>query len=159
MNFSEEDVTLDDIYVSLTKEAASTNMSNNFTYSFDKPSSSSEKDRNWKLLSSTISQKLSEINQGMKSFVSLKTRSEPGLIGIPERIFSSLKYTCEFSIPKSLINGEVLLAKLQVVDSYKPAEEILNKNEKTILKGVSDFISLSVDKEETEFSSTIKFQV
>eukprot|EP01080_Neovahlkampfia_damariscottae_P012214 gene12214-5801_t len=156
MNFPEDDLTLDDIYVQLAKEETVSNMNNNFTYTFEKPG----EERNWKLLNhtTTIYSELSNLNQKMNTFISLKTRSEPELKGIPDKIFSSLKYTCEFKIPKSLVNGEVLLAKIQVVDSYKPSEEILNKHEHTILKGVSDFISLSVDVDGIEFNSSVKFQ-
>ena len=157
MHFTDDDLTLDDIYVQLQKEETASNMNSNFTYTFEKPG----EERNWKLLThtSTIFSQITNLNQKMNSFISLKTRSEPELKGIPDKIFSSLKYNCEFKIPKTLINGEVLLAKIQVVDSYKPSEEILNKQEHTILKGVSDFISLSVDTDGIEFNSNIKFQV
>lgn len=111
--------------------------------------------RSWKTLYETPYLKSMNFNQDHIS-IECKTRSEPTSL-VPERMFSSLKYTIELSLPISFFGKETLMTQIQVVDHCKPQEEI-NKEGRSIFKGTSSLHPFSISPGSKDQKCKIKFQ-
>jgi len=107
---------------------------------------SSTHNRKWRIINP--GKVLSEFNDETPALASIevRTRNDSTTGTVPERLYSSLKYEVTQEISShTFANTAVLMSRLQIVNPYNFEEEILKTNGKSIVKGTSELIPLTLN--------------
>jgi len=121
----------------------------------------STNNRKWRILYSNP-KIMSDYNEETPaiSAIEVRTRNDTTTGTVPERLYSSLKYEVTQEINAQIFgqNTAVLMSKLQVVNPYNFEEEILKTNGKSIVKGTSELVPLTLNGSATSLFSKTKVQ-
>jgi len=137
----------------LPQSSTSPNPNSNNSYS-------STNNRKWRILFSNP-KILSDYNEETPAIASIevRTRNDTTTGTVPERLYSSLKYEVTQEISSHHFgNTAVLMSKLQVVNPYNFEEEILKPNGKSIVKGTSELVPLTLNGNLSSLYSKTKVQ-
>jgi hypothetical protein len=122
---------------------------------------SSTNNRKWRILYSNP-KIMSEYNEETPAIASIevRTRNDTTTGTVPERLYSSLKYEVTQEISSHIFGTStaVLMSKLQVVNPYNFEEEILKTNGKSIVKGTSELVPLTLNGNLSSLYSKTKVQ-
>jgi len=121
----------------------------------------STNNRKWRILYSNP-KIMSDYNEETPAIaaIEVRTRNDTTTGTVPERLYSSLKYEVTQEINAQIFgqNTAVLMSKLQVVNPYNFEEEILKTNGKSIVKGTSELVPLTLNGNATSLFSKTKVQ-
>jgi len=121
----------------------------------------STNNRKWRILFSNP-KIMSEYNEETPAIASIevRTRNDTTTGTVPERLYSSLKYEVTQEISSHIFGTStaVLMSKLQVVNPYNFEEEILKTNGKSIVKGTSELVPLTLNGNLSALYSKTKVQ-
>jgi len=113
--------------------------------------------RGWKTTYTTFSNSDNPDNSYSK--IEIKTRSDqPSLDSMPERLYSSLKYEVSQEISSKFYTSAVLMCKVEVVNPFDSDEVITKQGGKSILKGSTELIPLTMNSKKTALHSKTKIQ-
>lgn len=140
----------EDMWTTFLKENKTTGLRKLLPQSQSSPMnySPTNNSRKWKILYSSP-KVLLDYNEETPAIASIdvRTRNDSTTGQVPERLYSSLKYEVTQEISSHIFgqNTAVMMSKIQVVNPYNFEEEILKTNGKSIVKGTSDYIPLTLN--------------